>query len=214
MGAEALAHRLNESPSRGRELLQLHRRTYPDYWRWSEACVSYAMLYGHLTATFGWRVHVGADTRPTTLRNFLLQANGAEMLRLACTLATERRLPVCCPIHDALLVEGPADGIDAIVAETAQAMQEASELVQPGFPLRVEAKVFRWPERFADKRGRQMWTTVWDLLKMGNPWQGCHPHPWQGCHPTPGRAATPVQSYLSPLFYSCSSKGGRPPCQS
>jgi hypothetical protein len=34
MGAEALAHRLGAASSRGRELLQLHRRTYPDYWRW------------------------------------------------------------------------------------------------------------------------------------------------------------------------------------
>ena len=164
MGADALAHRLGTGASRGRELLNLHRQTYPDYWRWSEACVSYAMLRGHLTATFGWRVHVGPDTRPTTLRNFLLQANGAEMLRLACILATERRLPVCCPVHDALLIEGPADSIDAIVAETQRAMRDASELVLPGFPLRTEAKVFRWPERFTDKRGRLMWETVWGLV--------------------------------------------------
>src|SRR5262249_52140910 len=84
MGAEALADRIGAAPSRGRELVQLHRQTYRDYWRWSEACVSYAMLHGHLTATFGWRVHVGPQTRPTTLRNFLLQGNGSEMLRLAC----------------------------------------------------------------------------------------------------------------------------------
>jgi hypothetical protein len=178
MGAEALAHRLNESPSRGRELLRLHRQTFPGYWRWSESCVSYAMLHLHLAANYGWRVHVSPATRATSLRNFLLQANGAEMLRLACILAAERRLPVCilaaerrlpvcCPVHDALLVEGPADSIDTIVAETAQAMREASELVLPGFPLRVEAKVFHWPERFADKRGRQMWATVWDLIEGG-----------------------------------------------
>jgi hypothetical protein len=164
MGADALAHRLGTVPSRGRELLNLHRQIYPEYWRWSEACVSHAMLHGHLTASFGWRVHVGPQTRPTSLRNFLLQANGAEMLRLACILATERRLPLCCPVHDALLIEAPAESIDAVVAQTKQAMQEASELVLPGFPLRTEAKVFRWPERFSDKRGRQMWETVWSLI--------------------------------------------------
>ena len=164
MGADALALRLGTVASHGRELLSLHRRTYPDYWRWSEGCVSYAMLHGYLTAAFGWRVHVGPETRPTTLRNFLLQANGAEMLRLACILATERRLPVCCPVHDALLVEAPADTIDIVVAETQQAMQDASALVLPGFPLRTEAKVIRWPERFVDKRGLKMWKTVWGLV--------------------------------------------------
>ena len=55
----------HDDPRRA-ELLRLHRDTYPDYWRLSEACVSYAMLHGHLTATFGWRVHVGPGTRPTT----------------------------------------------------------------------------------------------------------------------------------------------------
>ena len=33
------------------------------------------------------------------------QAHGAEMLRLACCLVTERGIQLCCPIHDAVLVE-------------------------------------------------------------------------------------------------------------
>jgi hypothetical protein len=190
MGAESLANRLGAASSRGRELLRLHRDTYPDYWRWSEACVSYAMLHGHLTATFGWRVHVGPGTRPTTLRNFRLQADGAEMLRLACILASERQLPLCCPVHDALLVEGPAGEIDTILAETQRAMREASELVLPGFPLRTEAKVVRWPERFSDKRGRRMWEAVWSLIgdvagsADVSPRQD-NPCPTEGLYPVP-----------------------------
>lgn len=190
MGADALAQRLGAMASRGRELHRLHRQTYPDYWRWSEASVSYAMLHGHLTAAFGWRVHVGPETRPTSLRNFLLQANGAEMLRLACILAAERNLPVCCPVHDALLVEAPVGAIDAVVSRTREAMREASELVLPGFPLRVEAKVFRWPGRFADKRGVAMWEAVWHLVaeqseepanrQAGGPLGGPPPVPWVG----------------------------------
>jgi hypothetical protein len=127
------------------------------------------MLFGSLTASFGWRVHVGPGTRPTTLRNFRLQADGAEMMRLACVLAAERGLPVCCPVHDALLVEAPLGDIEAVVAETRRAMREASELVLPGFPLRTEAAVFRWPGRFEDKRGRRMWATVWGLIGGGGP---------------------------------------------
>jgi DNA polymerase I-like protein with 3'-5' exonuclease and polymerase domains len=185
MGAEALAQRLGVMSSRGRELLRLHHDTYPDYWRWSEACVSCAMLHGHLTATYGWCVHVGPDTRPTSLRNFLLQANGAEMLRLACILATERGLPVCCPVHDALLIEAPTRCVKAVVAETQEVMRKASELVLPGFPLRTEAKVFYWPERFTDKRGRRMWETVQGL--MG----GTKAAPVRICHRCPN-GRTPV----------------------
>jgi hypothetical protein len=164
MGVQTLADRLGDLPSRARELLHLHRQTYSTYWRWSEACVSHAMLHGHLTATYGWRIHVGPETRPTTLRNFLLQANGSEMLRLACILAHERGLPVCAPVHDALLVEAPLDDIDDVIARTRDAMREASELVLPGFPLRVEAQVIRPPGRFVDKRGKRMWDLVQDLL--------------------------------------------------
>ena len=58
---------------------------------------------------FGWRVHVGPDANPRSLRNFPMQANGAEMLRLACCLATERGIEVCAPVHDALLICAPLD---------------------------------------------------------------------------------------------------------
>ena len=36
-----------------------------------------------------------------------MQANGAEMLRLACCLATERGIEVCAPVHDAVLICAP-----------------------------------------------------------------------------------------------------------
>src|SRR5262249_38376058 len=125
-----------------------------------------AMLTNQLQTIFGWTVHVGRDaTNPRSLRNFPMQANGAEMLRLACCLATERGIAVCCPVHDALLVEGAADKIDAIVARTQDAMREARGIVLNGFSLRTDAKVFRHPDRYMDERGRRMWETVWGLLE-------------------------------------------------
>src|SRR5262249_59241758 len=39
---------------------------------------------------FGWKVHVGPKANARSLANFPMQGNGAEMLRLACCLATER----------------------------------------------------------------------------------------------------------------------------
>ena len=69
-----------------------------------------------LRTVFGWPVHVEAGANPRSLRNFPMQANGAEMLRLACCLATERGIRVCAPVHDALLVEARAEDIDAVVA--------------------------------------------------------------------------------------------------
>jgi DNA polymerase I-like protein with 3'-5' exonuclease and polymerase domains len=164
LSADGLARKLNVPPCRGRELLRMHQETFRHFWRWSDRVETEGMLTGRLRTVFGWAVRVGADANPRSLRNFPMQANGAEMLRLACCLATERGIVVCAPVHDALLVEGPADGIEGVVAETQRAMREASELVLPGFPLRTDAKVVRHPERYTDERGRRMWQTVLSLL--------------------------------------------------
>jgi hypothetical protein len=57
---------------------------------------------------FGWPVRVGDRSNPRFLRNFPMQANGAEMLRVACCLGTERRgIEICAPIHDAVLICAP-----------------------------------------------------------------------------------------------------------
>jgi DNA polymerase-1 len=55
-----------------------------------------------------------------------VQANGAEMLRLAICLATEAGLKICAPIHDALLIEAPIDQIDKHIAALKSIMIEAS----------------------------------------------------------------------------------------
>ena len=62
----------------------------PEFWRWSDGAESHAMLLNRLHTVFGWTVRIGPDANPRSLRNFPCQANGAEMLRLACCLATER----------------------------------------------------------------------------------------------------------------------------
>jgi DNA polymerase I-like protein with 3'-5' exonuclease and polymerase domains len=168
LSAEGLARKLAVPPCRGRELLRMHQETFRQFWRWSELVETQAMLTGELRTVFGWTVRVGPDANPRSLRNFPMQANGAEMLRLACCLATERGIQVCAPVHDALLIEADAASIERDVARTQEAMREASELILPGFPLRSEAKIVRHPERYADPRGTPFWETVWRLLEEGN----------------------------------------------
>ena len=55
-----------------------------------------------------------------------MQANGAEMLRLACCLATEGGIEVCAPVHDAVLIAAPLYRLDEDVAAMRKAMREAS----------------------------------------------------------------------------------------
>ncbi|HYO70289.1 MAG TPA: DNA polymerase [Archangium sp.] len=165
MGHEALAIKLGVSPAHARELLESHRRTYPRFWAWSDAAEVFAMLHGHLYTVFGWQVLVGANVNTRSLRNFPAQANGAEMLRLACCYAVERGINVIAPVHDALLVEGSEGEIDEVVTRTQGAMADASRMVLSGFELRSDAKVVRHPSRYMDERGERMWNTVWELLQ-------------------------------------------------
>jgi hypothetical protein len=165
LSADGIARRLNVQPCLGRQLLRMHQETFRTFWQWSDAVEAQGILTGQLQTVFGWTVHVGPGANPRSLRNFPMQGNGAEMLRLACCLATERGIRVCAPVHDALLVEGAADEIETVVADTQEVMQQASELVLPGFSLRTEAKIVRYPDRYTDPRGKRMWDTVWGLLQ-------------------------------------------------
>jgi hypothetical protein len=165
MGDTTLSGRTGQSPAHARELIEAHRRTYPRYWRWVEAAVDFAMLYGRIDTVFGWRQQVGADANPRSLQNFPCQANGAEMLRLACSFATERGVLVGGPIHDALLIEASERDIDDRVLEARAAMADASRSVLGGFELRTKAKIIRYPDRYIDDRGAETWQQVNQFLK-------------------------------------------------
>lgn len=164
MGAESLAVKLDEPVARGRELLRLHKETYPTYWKWSDAIRDYAVLNGKMHAVFGWSVHVEGNVNPRSLRNFPLQANGGEMLRLACCLTVEQGIKVCAPIHDALLIEVPSDVAESEIERCRSLMEEASRVVLGGFTIKTDAEIIRYPSRYMDKRGAEMWRSVCELI--------------------------------------------------
>jgi DNA polymerase-1 len=160
----SLAQRLGKPPIVANQLLAAHRQVYRQFWRWSDSAIDCAILTGSLNTVFGWPIHVGADYNARSLRNFPMQANGAEMLRLACCLATERGIQVCGPIHDALLICTQFDRLGADIAATRAAMAEASRIVLEGFELRTDVAMTPWPRRYMDARGLRMWETVMSLV--------------------------------------------------
>jgi hypothetical protein len=164
MEAPSLAARIGQPPIVARDLLRAHRETYRTFWRWSDAALDYAMLTGSLHTVFGWHVHVGDNANPRSLRNFPMQANGAEMLRLACCLATESGIEVCAPVHDAVLICAPLERLEDAIAAMRAAMVEASRVVLGGFELRTDVMRVRHPDRFRDPRGTRMWGQVMDLI--------------------------------------------------
>jgi hypothetical protein len=171
MGEQSLAVRLAKTCPEARELLQLHRRTFPRFWQWSDDVVQYAKLHSRLWTPYGWELHVTTATKLKTLRNFLMQAGGSEMLRIACYRFVarggfERGFLLAGPVHDALLVECAIEDIAEATEFTRGVMQEASRAVLGGFTLDVDVKTWPYSQRYMDeKRGRATWNRIMGHLE-------------------------------------------------
>jgi len=168
MGAESLAIRIGQPTAHAKALLALHKQTYGTFWKWSDAALDHAMIHGKLWTVFGWTINTGTNPNPRFLRNFLMQGNGSEMLRLACCMTTEAGIKVCAPVHDAIMIEAPLDLLTENIRQTQQIMADASAMVLDDFMLRTDVDVIRYPDRFTDERGELMWRTVQNLLSEAN----------------------------------------------
>ena len=71
---------------------------------------------------------------------------------------------ICAPVHDAILLEAPLEALDRDIARLQEIMTEAGRIVLDGFPVRTDAEVVRFPDRYMDKRGNAMWRIVNKLL--------------------------------------------------
>jgi DNA polymerase I len=164
MTAKTLAFRTGMTEAEARQLLDLHRRHYRDFWGWAQRRVDSAMLTGVITASFGWAMRVSRNPNGRSLLNWSMQANGAEMLRLACIGGTEAGIEICAPVHDALLIHAPFERLQADVARMQEIMVAAGRAVLAGYELRTDAEIIRWPNRYMDERGERMWKIVMSHL--------------------------------------------------
>jgi DNA polymerase I-like protein with 3'-5' exonuclease and polymerase domains len=155
-----LAERIGQPIEGARQLLRHHQNAFPEFWEWSDAVVFSARTQGKLASAFGWQLIVTEATNDRSLRNFPMQANGAEMLRLAIMFAQERGVVVCAPVHDAILIEAATEQIDMAVETAQAAMAEASALVLGGVRLRTEAVVVHGPNHYPAKDPAGIWALV------------------------------------------------------
>ena len=123
-------------------------------------------MFTNVTYTaFGWKYHVAPNPKVRSIRNFPMQANAAEIMRLAVCLGVENGIVICCPVHDAVMIMAPLDRLDSDIARMRSHMEQASEIVLNGFKLRTEFVAVRYPDRYMDEeRGRRFWSVVMSLL--------------------------------------------------
>jgi DNA polymerase-1 len=164
MGPDALAARLGIAPVEAQDLLRLHRETYSTFWTWLEAVVNAALLTCEMRTIFGFRLNVGRDANTRQLMNWPMQANGAEMMRIAAIAATEAGIQVCTPVHDAFLICAPLEQLDGKIAEMRSIMLKAGRAVLGGIEVRTDVNVVKWPDRYQEDAGVAMWETIMRLL--------------------------------------------------
>lgn len=160
MGAEALAQSLKQPVLRARQLLAAHRRIYKQFWEWSDNLFNHAISTNRIQTVYGWRQIVKPDLNPRSVRNFPMQANSAEMLRIACILMAGRGLYLCAPVHDAILIEADESEIDQAAEIATECMTQASRYVLNGFELTSETEVIRYPNRFLGDADLGFWNQV------------------------------------------------------
>jgi hypothetical protein len=164
-GAWLLARRLGITRAQGQRIVDLHHERYERYWEWSDRKLQRAFEVGELVARDGWRCGINSHSPTFTLRNWLIQANGAAIFRYAGLLMRHLRLSVVALVHDAVLVECDLDQMDHVRALAIECLERASRRFLYGLTLRVDAKPILPGERFADGRGAKLWAFVEQSLR-------------------------------------------------
>jgi hypothetical protein len=105
MSVSSLARGLNRHPLIGSTIIERHNEAYPEYWQWRDGAVRQAMLDRQIKSILGWPLRLTTSPNKRTLYNFPMQANGAEMLRLAAWRLCEAGIIPNMLVHDAILLE-------------------------------------------------------------------------------------------------------------
>jgi DNA polymerase family A len=152
--------------------LARHQASYPVNTQWRQDVVTQTIFDERIVSPLGWPMAVHANTKRRTLMNYMAQAGGADMMRLAAIAAYEAGIHICAPVHDAFWIAAPLPELDDAIATMKQSMERAGREIA-GIPIPVEvAAVVRWPQclgdvRKPDAKGQAMWNEIKNLLHSG-----------------------------------------------
>ena len=159
MTSFGLQHTLGVPRHEAQALIDHHKRLFRSFWQWQGRVSAHAFGYGTLESVCGWQMQVGTQTKPRTVANFPMQANGAELLRLALIFGREAGVEIAATIHDALLIQAPIAELPSQTTIMQDCMKRASTELLDGFALRSEAHTVTHPASLYERTG-----PLWDVL--------------------------------------------------
>jgi hypothetical protein len=166
-----VARQTGKSRRWAREVLATVRHKYRTFFEWQADVVTQAVFDQRIASPLGFPMAVHQHTPQRTLKNYLSQAGGADMLRLAAVAATAAGITIVAPVHDAFWIMAPIRELDDTIATMTRMMVKASVVVTGGLesPVEVSAKVC-WPNclgdvRRDDDKGQALWREINDLVR-------------------------------------------------
>jgi DNA polymerase I len=173
----SLASRMGRSPLHAAVLLTQLRQAYPRFITWIDNEIDWALVRGYMRSRLGWTLRPRPDTRETSLLNYPMQTTGSEILQRAVYFAQRAGVEVCCPVHDALLIQARAEDIAHHAWLAKEAMRQASADILSGFELFIDgwgetdaSDFIVSPNRYRDPRGQSTWARLAPLLRQHTTW--------------------------------------------
>jgi DNA polymerase I len=165
-----IARKSGKSRRWSREVLAAVRHKYRVYFEWQTGVVTQAIFDRRIASPLGFPMAVHQDTSLRTIKNYLHQAGGADMLRLSAVAGAAAGIINIAPVHDSLWIMAPLKELDDAIATMASLMVRSSAVVTGGLeiPVEVSAKVC-WPNclgdvRRNDDKGQALWLEIKELV--------------------------------------------------
>ena len=164
MSIWGLVSKLGITESEAQRLIDGMHRVYRTYFHWIDDLVPTSQALGKIEAPMGWFMHVDVDTHPRTLKNFPMQTTCGEILRVAVDMMLDRGIMLCATVHDAVLIEASIKDIGRHSRIAAECWAEASKIVLAGFELKTDCVITKYPRRYFEEDGKEMWDRVRHLI--------------------------------------------------
>jgi DNA polymerase I len=157
-GVRGLATQIGVSGNEAAYLIDQYRRTYAQYEKWVDRQVCEASVTSKLESRLGWRELIMPGGKPKTeIRNWPVQANSGEILRLSVLELANRGIQALATVHDSVLIQADSKDILDAAQETQAAMSAASAVLLDGYQLKTDAQIIRRGERMLDPEDRPIW---------------------------------------------------------
>ena len=144
-------------------IIQNIKKTYPDFFKWNEGVCCGATSRGYFKTKYGWRYWIPKVYKPNTLKNWLMQSHGSEILRRAMIAVDETGMEMCMTMHDALLIHVDRKGCAGKFRQVRQIMEQAAKDVL-GAVIPVEIKIIKKGyEHKLDGEPQEKWNRIMSI---------------------------------------------------